>query len=192
MAEQTYSLDQDLKEAQAMAKALTPYIYGKDIYGRAGGNMPALTIGALLMRLRRLRAMSINMNDKQRAQLNEIETRHEEVRREWTNAYESKIVQEALSRLNGMKAFFDECGSEPRSCASAYMPEALKRTIVEEIRLAMRDSNMASAELDAKVRSTDMRLRGFVQPSSFVWASALENIYPSDKFWWLYNRPSTS
>jgi hypothetical protein len=192
MAEQTYSIDQDLKEAQAMAKALIPYVYEKDLYGRVGGNMPALTIGAVLMRLRRLRTLQSNMNDKQRAQLQEIETRHEQARREWTNAYEGKIVKEALSRLDGMKAFFDECNSEPRSCASAYMPEALKRTIVEEIRMAMRELNIASAEVDSKVRSTDMRLRGFIQQSPFVWASALESVYPSDRFWWLYNRPSSS
>src|SRR6185295_9397557 len=161
MAEQTYSVDQDLKEAEAMAKALVPYVYEKELYGRVGGNMPALTIGGLLMRLRRLKALRSLMHDKQQAKLAEIDALHQKAHSEWASAYEGKIVAEALSRLNGMKAFFDECNSEPRSCASAYMPEALKRTIVEEIRLVMRESNIASAELESKVRSTDTRLRGF-------------------------------
>ncbi|MFN8375638.1 MAG: hypothetical protein U0694_22545 [Anaerolineae bacterium] len=197
MSEQTYSIDQDLKEAKAMAEGLVPYVYEKELYGKvggggifSGGTMPALTVGALLMRLRRLRAQRDSMTDKQREQLEHIETRNDEVRREWAAAYEGKLVREALSRLDAMKAYFDECAQSSRLCASAYLPEALKRTIVEEIRLAMREYHIASAEVDSKARSTDSKLRRYVEPTTFVWASALQPLYPSDAFWWLYNRPS--
>lgn len=200
MGEQTYSIDKDLKEAQAMAKALVPYVYEKELYGRtgsggmfSGGAMPTLTVGALLMRLRRLRTLRPHMNEKQQAQFDEIEARNDEVRREWAAAYEGKMVREALSRLDAMRAFFDECSQSPQLCASAYLPEALKRTIVEEIRLAMRDYRITSSEVDSKTRSTDSRLRRFTQqPSHFIWAEALQEVYPSESFWWLYHRPQES
>ena len=50
MAEQKFSIERDVKEAQAMAAALVPYVYEDELYGRIGMNMPSLTIGALLMR----------------------------------------------------------------------------------------------------------------------------------------------
>ncbi|NWF68982.1 MAG: hypothetical protein HXY40_07845, partial [Chloroflexi bacterium] len=161
MSETTYNLEKDLSEADAMARALVPYVYEKDLYGRvggggifSGGTMPSLTIGALLLRLRRLRAQRDSLTPKQQAQLEQIEARHEQVRHQWAAAYEGKLVKEALSRLDAMKAYFDECSQSPRLCASAYLPEALRRTIVEEIRLAMRDYNIASAQVDSKARAT--------------------------------------
>lgn len=196
MSETIYSIDKDLKEAQAMVQALVPYIYEKELYGRvgtggmfSGGSMPALTVGALQMRLRRLRARRDTLNAKQQAQLDAIESAHDKVRKEWAAAYEGKLVREALSRMEAMNAYFEECNSDPRLCASAYLPEALKRTIVEEIRIAMRDYNIHSADVENKVRQTDSKLRRYVQPTTFIWAAALQDLYPADTFWWLYNRP---
>jgi hypothetical protein len=196
MSETTYSMDRDLKEAQAMVKALVPYIYEKELYGRvgtggmfSGGSMPALTVGALQLRLRRLRAQREAMNPKQQTLLDVIETTHAKVRKEWAAAYEGKFVREALSRLEAMNPYFEECSGDPHLCASAYLPEALKRTIVEEIRIAMHEYNINSAEVDSKARQADGKLRRYVQPTPFIWASALQAFYPQDTFWWLYNRP---
>lgn len=183
MSEQTYSIDQDLREAQAMADGLVPYVYEKELYRAVGGNLPTLTIGALLMRLRRLRTLQGKMSANQKAQFEQIDARHEQVRREWANAYEAKLVTEANSRLDAMKPYFEECGS-------AYMPEALRRTIVEEIRIAMRDYNIASADINSKTRYSDGKLRGCVQPSAFIWSATLQEVYANEPFWWLYNRPS--
>jgi hypothetical protein len=197
MSEQTYSIDQDLKEAEAMAKALDDYIRDDQLYGQVGGgglfgggSMPSLTVGALLMRLRRLRALQDQMNESQRSRMAAIEQQHEAVRREWRNFYEAKLLKEANSRLDAMKTFFEECVESPRSCAGNYLPEALRRTIVQEILLTMPDLNMKSADLDTKVRGTDSRLRRFVQPSDFIWSPDLQAVYPKETFWWLYNKPS--
>ena len=61
MGETNYDRSKDLNEARKMADSLEPYVLGDQVYGSVGGgfftggNMPSLTIGALLMRVRRLR-----------------------------------------------------------------------------------------------------------------------------------------
>jgi hypothetical protein len=195
MAER-YSIEQDLREAKAMAEGLERYVQGEQLYGAAGsggffsgGKMPSLTVGALVMRLRRLRALEGQMNAQQRQQLREIEQKHESVRKEWRYHYEQKMVWEVNSRLDAMAAFFEECASDPKLCARVYLPEVLRRTTVEEILIAMKEMGIETRELDKKAKSTDSRLRRFTQPASFVWDQALETAYPQSQFWWMYSHP---
>ncbi len=197
MPEQRYTVVQDVKEAQAMVECLSPYIYEDQLYRRIGGkgifsrsNIPYMTLGAVLLRLRRLRALKAHLTDAQQNQLAQLENHHEEVRHEWRVHYERKLVKEALSRLDAMRMFFDECRESPRLCAGAYMPEALRRTIVQEIVLAMAELDIHSADLNAKIALIDGQLRSVVQPVNFIWSEMLQPVYPQESFWWLYHRPS--
>ncbi len=173
MSETMYSLDRDLSEAQAMVNGLDAYVRGSTLYGSTSGGMfgsggmPSLTVGALLMRLRRLHALEDRMNDSQRDTLAQIESKHDAVRREWSVHYHQKLTQEAASRLKAMTAFFDECADRPRTCGSIYLPEALRRTIVQEILDAMQASGTPSDELSKEARRIDAQLRRFTQPSLF-------------------------
>ncbi len=198
MSETTYSVDRDLKEAAAMASGLETYVRGTNLYGSVGGglfssNMPSLTIGALLMRLRRLRAQFDSLTPDQRSRLEQAEAAHEKARREWTHHYTEKLTQEGFSRLKAMNTFFEECGERaldrPNPCASIYLPEALRRTIVQEILIAMHDSNLPTDALSAEARKIDGRLRRYTAPSDFIWAAELEAIYPRSPYWWLYAKP---
>lgn len=196
MAETTYRLDQDLREAQAMANALIPYVYEDQLYGKVGSGglfssskMPSLTLGALLMRLRRLHAFEDQMTEEQRAALAKTDAQHENVREEWTLHYNNKLVQEALSRLKMMGQYFGECRDDPRLCASAYLPEALRRTITQEIADAMKRYDTPSEEVTRAMRNADGNLRRYTQSSEFIWAKDLQPIYPQTTFWWLYAKP---
>src|SRR3990172_2368406 len=111
-----YSIDRDLKETEAMAGALASYVRSDELYGRvgsggmfAGRDMPSLTVGALLMRLRRLNALRDEMTDSQVARLKKAESQHGAVSNEWRRHYQQKMLREANSRLDAMSAFFDEC-----------------------------------------------------------------------------------
>lgn len=139
MSETTYALDRDLREAEAMAQGLLSYLQQDRLYGSVGsgglfggGSMPSLTIGALLMRLRRLQALSDSLTDAQREQLRRVVAAHDFVRKEWTLRYTDRLLQEATSRLKAMDVFFEECEDNPRTCARNYMPETLRRTIVRQ------------------------------------------------------------
>ncbi|MCA9913095.1 MAG: hypothetical protein KC496_07090 [Anaerolineae bacterium] len=190
----SYSLDTDLKEAKAMADALENYVRGDTLYGSAGGgffsSMPSLTVGALVMRLRRLDAQRDQMQDRQRKILDAAVHHYESVVREWTEHYEQKMLREVNSRLDAMSSFFKECAESERQCASVYRPEQLRRTIVQELLREMDARNVTvGKELEAKVRNADKYLRGFFRPAEFEWADKLQSIYPENEFWWLYQRP---
>ncbi len=194
MPEQKYSVERDLKEAKEMADALDTYVRGDELYGRiggvfGGGAMPSTTVGALLMRLRRLRALENRLSPAQRAELDQIEARHDAVRNEWQLHYSEKLNREANSRLDAMNHFFEECNNSPGLCAGNYLPEALRRTIVQEIARSMEGGGTASGDLTAKMRQVDSKLRRFAQPSDFIWDPALRDAYPQNPYWWLYARP---
>lgn len=190
-----YKLDHDLNEARQMARGLEDYIRGNDLYGTPatgmfGGDAPALTVGALAMRLRRLNAQRDQLSEAQQQELDAAQEIHQHVQREWAVHYEQKVVKEANSRLDAMRSFFDECSDQPRNCAGIYKPEALRRTIVQELVHVMADQKIVSAEFDKKRREVDMKLRGFVRPAAFLWADTLQAVYPADEYWWLYHAPA--
>ncbi|MBZ0288907.1 MAG: hypothetical protein K8I30_14920, partial [Anaerolineae bacterium] len=137
MSEQNYSIERDLKEAQAMASALVPYVYEDELYGRVGMNMPSLTVGAILLRLRRLRALQGQLSPAQLDILQNIEAQVHSVSQEWSGHYQKKLVREAEARLRDIMTYAREAKESPRTAANAYMPEALRRTMIEEIVDAM-------------------------------------------------------
>ncbi len=189
-----YSLEKDLKEAKAMADALEDYVRGDTLYGSAAGgfmsSMPALTVGALVMRLRRLDGQRDNMQDRQRKLLDAAVDAYDGVVREWRHHYEQKILREIKSRLDAMSDFFKECAESERKCANVYRPEQLRRTIVQElVREADAINLTLESDLKAKINNVDKSLRGYFRPASFEWAETLQPLYPEDEFWWLYQRP---
>jgi uncharacterized membrane-anchored protein YhcB (DUF1043 family) len=189
MSEQNYSVDRDLKEAQAMAAALVPYVYEEELYGRVGLNMPSLTIGALLMRLRRLQVLRDKLNSTQAATLEQVERQIEGVRQEWTTHYHKKVLREIDARLRDIQTYMRECKEDPKLCANAYMPEALRRTIVQELLAAVPPGDEQSTGLAAKTKQVDSELRRYVKQSNFIWSPELQPVYTPDTYWWLYSRP---
>ena len=189
-----YVLDKDLKEAVALADSLTPYVHENQLYGIAGSGgffskMPAMTIGGLVMRLRRLDALRDQLTPAQQEKLEQAKARNAEVQKEWRVHYEGKMLREANSRLDAMRMYFDECASSPRTCANNYGPEVLRRTTVQELVIAMEEMGIESEDLRTKLAGTDSKLRRVVRPAEFVWAEMLKPAYPEKPFWWLYQHP---
>lgn len=197
MGERGYTIEQDIKEARAMVNALEDYVRGTELYVNiggglfGGGNMPMLTIGALVMRLRRLRALADagKLAAQQQIDLKHIEDAHEHVRREWTHHYELMAKREVKSRLDAMKTFFEEAASSMKLAARVYMPEVLRRTTVEELLLHMEAHNVDVTEERKKAKAVDSQLRKFTTGGEFVWDSQLAAVYPRDRFWWMHAAP---
>lgn len=191
-----YSLKRDLQELLEMSGKLGEYLLGDALYMPVGGGFfrgsttPQLTIGSFLLRRRRLSQLRGEMNPAQLAKLDSVLARHDALQREWRLHYEKKLNREVPSRLKVMVAFFRECGESPRDCASAYPVEAMRRTIVQEILLAMDVFNYDASNLAAGAQRTDLALRRLLHSGAFVWSSQLEAIYPRNVFWWLYGRPA--
>jgi hypothetical protein len=192
---QDYSIETDVNEAEAMVKGFENYLKSNEVYGsvRGGffgfGQMPSLTAGALAMRLRRLDVLHMQLDGRQRERLAVAVRQHEAICAEWPVHYERKLLREANSRLDTMRHYFSEVGGG-QDAVSAYKPEQLRRTIVQEILTVMTALNIESADLDTKVRYIDDRLQGIaLEHSDFLWAEALEPAYPEKDYWWLYRQP---
>lgn len=185
MGEQNYSIDQDLKEAKEMAAALIPYVYEEDLYGKIGMNMPRLTLGALRLRLRRLNALRGQMSAGQTTLLDTIAAQHDSAQREWSTHYQKKLGEEVEKRARDLQTWIRECKDDPKTCANSYMPEALRRTMIQEALDAMTDSSGSLTP----VKRVDSDLRRYVETSGFIWDAKLQPVYPQEKFWWLYGRP---
>ncbi|MDE2777976.1 MAG: hypothetical protein OXI77_18770 [Chloroflexota bacterium] len=191
-----YSLKRDLDELERMVARLGDYLLGNEMYLSIGGgafrglSAPQLTIGALLLRRRRLTQLRAKLKRADGIRLDAALADHDDLQREWTLHYEQKLQREVPSRLRVMAGFFRECSENPRDCAGAYPIEALRRTIVGEILLAMMEFGYEKSEVIASVRSADQALRRILQAGEFIWSPLLAPVYPQDDFWWLYGRPA--
>lgn len=188
MAELNYSIDFDLKEVGAMIEYLVPYIYEDELYGKISVDSARLTPGSILLRLRRLAALRGQMNDAQITEYDQLNAKNEAVRKEWAVAYGKKMVKETESRLRDLQTYIKECKEDPKLCANAYNPEALRRTIVAELIAAM-PPDVDQSSIKSALSSVDSGLRRNIREAPFIWSPVLQPIYPQDSFWWLYGRP---
>lgn len=187
-----YNISKDLKEAEEMVNNLSDYLPGNDLYGNTGGvfsNMPSLTVGALLMRLRRLQTLRDKLDGREQQRLDDLLALHAKISKDWASHYDEKLVREGQSRIDAMQGFFRECMGNVSNCASIYRPELLRRTIVQEIVTVMAERRVESDELTDAIRAADGRLRSFLREESFQWDELLEPVYPKREFWWLYQAP---
>jgi hypothetical protein len=192
----SYTFQEDLREAEAMVRGFEDYLKGDNLYVNIGGGlfglnpMPSLTTGALVLRLRRLHVLAAQLTPEQQGKLTAVTQEHDAIRTDWRVHYEKKVLWEANSRLDAMRAFFEEAARSMEQAANAYRPELLRRTIVQDLLGVMDALHIVSADLDQKVRQTDGRLQGVAtEPTNFLWDSQLEAAYPRQVYWWLYRQP---
>ncbi len=190
-----YALERDLDELQRMTERLQEYILGDQLYLSIGAgfirgdSMPQMTLGATLLRRRRLASLRARLDAGQAARLEAALAEHDSSQREWTLHYEKKLRGEAPARLKLMRAFFLDCQQNPHDCGGAYPVEALRRTIVQEILLAMAEFQYDAEELRTAAQINDRALRPLLDACDFIWSPLLEKAYPRATFWWLYGRP---
>jgi len=190
-----YDLEQDLREAAAMVAGLERYLRGAALYGSVGGGlgfrrMPALTVGALALRLRRLERLT--QGDEQRSQVAALTRRCDEVRVEWPLHYRRKALREANSRLDLLQQTLQEVAGDPAQATRNWPPELLRRSIVEELRRGLARRGEVDAALEAKLGRSDALLQAVGdEPCAFQWDPQLQPVYPASDFPWLYHRPRT-
>ncbi|GAB1420679.1 hypothetical protein MASR2M15_07900 [Anaerolineales bacterium] len=190
-----YSIEQDLTELKGMLIGLEDYIQGNQLYGNSGhgafgsGNLPSLTIGSLLLRMRRLSEFQSEMTDKELNTFNNLRASYQEIHQRWKNLMEAKMEHEINSRLDTMQAYFKESIENPALGASAYPTEAQRRTITQELLRILDQTGIDKKPLLRKAQQMDSKLKQFVQVKGFIWDDRLKEVYPADEFWWLYIRP---
>ena len=179
-----------------MAAALLPFLYEERLTGalyggafsRDGRPQPALSLGELLLRRRRLSLLLLSEGeDGQRARLADIIDRHEKACSEWAVHYQRKLNAELEWRARRLRASLEEAREEGGALAG-FGAEAQRRTLAQEL---WREQAARGYEDDARegrraLARIDGELRPLLQPAPFRWDERLRPAYPEQEFWWLY------
>ncbi len=191
---QPYDYSKDLKTLVMMTNRLENYVRGTEIYGNEGmftSGFPAVTIGGILLRTRRLNALREFIGKSKQSTLDASIAKHDAIYEEWKVHYETKIVDEAKSRIERIDQFIQEVLENPESSTNAFEPEQMRRTILQEILHMIHRSNIQDDTLTQTLASVDANLQEIIVPSAFQWHPTLETVYSSDEFWWLYREFNT-
>lgn len=191
MVEDKYKYSHDLEIVTSMLERLENYLLSDEVYGNQGmfiEGLPAITIGGLLMRLRRLNALREFIGKSNQKKLDTAIARHDALYNEWTVHYEKKLHAELDSRLTRIRQFIDEVKENPRSMTVSFEPEQMRRTIIQEILYMIQRSSIEANGLKDDIVTLDTDLKPLVKKANFSWASELQTVYSPEEFWWLYSQ----
>lgn len=191
MVKDKYKYSHDLEIVSSMLERLENYLLSDEVYGNQGmfiEGLPAITIGGLLMRIRRLNALRELIGKSNQKKLDTAIAQHDRLFNEWRVHYENKLRSELESRSTRVKQFIDELQETPRSVRIAFEPEQMRRTIIQEILYMIQRSNIEADGIKNDIATLDTDLKRLVKKADFSWATELETVYSPDEFWWLYSQ----
>ena len=147
-----------------------------------------LTVGGFLLRVHRLDGRRGLLNPVREQRLDAALKSFQDVTQEWSVHTEKRIRRELRSRINSWQWFVDDCQANKRSCITYYATEAELRTLIEHIiEYGHRYGDLD--DLQARLVKLDALFRLWFKSGSFIWRGDLEQIYPQERFWWLYGLP---
>ncbi|MHB0987844.1 MAG: hypothetical protein ACYC3P_04155 [Bellilinea sp.] len=183
------TLDNDLAFLHASAPVLEDYLLSDVLYfpvtGEHGrqlsGDTTQLTLGNLLLSLRRLQAASLPA--EQADELESLASQISKVQSQWRSRWGVKVQQEIPNRIMLWKNYLGELGEEPKARAGDYPYNVRLRVILE---LLFAESNDLMVREKDLLRSLDLQLKGKASPGEFIWNQTLAGGFPADPFWYLY------
>ncbi len=185
--------ENELIYLRAALGLLENYLLAKDLYWPIGVNSPAgsapypqLTIGNLLLSLRKLPAYSLNAD--QQAEVARIEQQLYNMQSKWRVAWEEKSAREFSARLKLWRDFLEEYRSSPENHFDRYRYEVSRRVLLQL--LSSQSSQLPPAEVEL-LSGLDSLLRARFLPADFIWEAELTKSFPQQTYWYLYGRLKT-
>jgi hypothetical protein len=185
----------ELMVAGTMASELPDYLLGDRLFRQivvrtpAGTQQPKMTLGSLLGRYQLLRHFAGDLDAGQQQQLAAVGAAIVENRRIYHAQWVAYIQKELKSYLDSWRWYVDECVRRA-GCASTYPGEVWIRT-----RLALLLEEAAALKTpilteQGHLRRLDSQLRSVWQEGLFLLEPAQRDLYPADRYWWLYGLPT--
>jgi hypothetical protein len=173
-----------------MADVIKDYLLDGELYVQLFSRdyqLPLGTVGGLLLRLHRLRALPDQLTSDQQITLEAAAGHIEEEMAHWAVQTMDKVQREIKTRLRNWHEFLLELERDPRRYTSEYPTQAEGRTILDL--LAAYAGDEAPPEMDLELRAADVKLRDSVASGNFVWGDEMQPAFPPERFWWLYVHP---
>lgn len=189
-----YTPDSDLQFVEACAPELEAYLLASGIYWplaqpKGLTALPRLTLGGLLLALRRLSAVELDLPAPQAVRLTRARTEIETERLRWTAAMGAKMALEMRARLNLWRAYLDDLSESPARSADLYPAEVRQRATLQLLATAP-ETGPLPAEARQAMQALDARLREIFAAGSFVWEEQLAPAFSPPEYWFLYGRPT--
>ena len=189
-----YTPDSDLQFVEACAPELEAYLRASEVFwplapAKGFAPLPRLTLGGLLLALRRLGAVERGLRAPQAVRLAQARMRLETERLRRTAAIGAKMTLETHARLSLWRAYLDDLSESPASNADLYPTEIRQRAMLQLLATAP-ETGPLPAEAGQAMRALDARLREMFAAGSFVWEEHLAPAFSPPEYWFLYGRPT--
>jgi len=176
------SREKDRAYVEAGIPELEAYLLSNELFWpitTRGFDLPRLTIGGLLLAIKRLEAHG--------AQIEPLLSRLDTVRSKWRVAWETKAGRGFQSRFNLWSNFLSDYRSSPEGHADAYPHEVSYRAMMK---LLLAELPTPPAE-QAGLPQLDSLLRANFIHGDFIWEADLQSGFPKDEYWFLYGTLKT-
>jgi len=172
-----------------MSLSLNQYVTDSNMFHNPQGmfsKMPPMTLGTFLLRLRRISALQTELDVGERAQLSVAMQAHATVLEDWSHHYNMKLQEEIEMRINSIQKFLNELNDTPSDTVNDYHPELYARTIIAELLNQTHETIELPPKLLSELDRIDEKWRSITRDSYFHWDERLRDVYPENRYWWLY------
>jgi hypothetical protein len=150
----------------------------------AGGRgYPSLTLGGILLALRRARSRAVSAGDLVRVE--RLEDELEDLRSQWRVAWGQKATRELRARLRQWGAYLNDLKRDYEEQAVYYHVEVRSRTLITLLKPSAETSDEGDAEVLAGL---DRTLSAWFIPGEFIWDQNLQAGFPRQVFWYLWGK----
>jgi hypothetical protein len=156
------SIQTDKRYLEAGIPELENYLLSKELYYPIGRNLSQLTLGGVLLSLKRLPE---NEAGRFEVQVNRIYTK-------WRSAWDTKAGREVRARSELWKNFLAEYPGDPEGTARLYPQQVRYRAMLTLL-----------GELSDVM---DVYLRSIFEQGDFVWEPEVGENFSEDIFWFLF------
>ena len=185
----------DAALCEAMADEIKEYLKSNELFWepnrrRPGGtDLPKLTIGGLLLAMRRLETLRHHLHPDQAKALTRAGREMAFQKSHWRLRCQNKLARDLRSRLDAWAWYLDDCQKQGKSAIIHYPRQVETRVKIDllldealEVGLEVKESRKRQAALDEGLRAL------FTKGDS-CWISELAAGFPPDSFWYLYGFP---
>jgi len=179
--------EQDWLLLRSGADDLYDYLLSAELYGtatpaRGGGEALRLTVGNVLLSLRRLRA--VRWPAGQQETLDGLERNILGLRQRWRANWQRKAQREFVARLQLWQDYLHEVSSEGGRHRTEYAFKVRWRAVLECLRPELGTGQLE--EPRQRLEGLERRLEALSVAADFVWEADLAPAFPSEPFWFLY------
>lgn len=174
----------DLLILEEMMAGLDDYLLSESTYWVTTGDLPKLTIGGCLMRLRRLELLVALLSPAERTRFELARQRFHAIIGEQVVRFEHRTHQEMRARL---QEWMQDLKGYRLTDKAAYADKVDARVLLADtIGFLQQPPYRLDRRITGELAQLDEHLHRRWQSGDFVWPAVWQAAYPAQTYWWLY------